>query len=262
MCAGRPSCWVLFEPCDLPGKPICWRNAPAGVSFRIWLSSLPLPAIQTFPSASMVMPCSTFGHCTSGPCGPQPRRYLPLASNSITGGADLQQRCVTGRFSFAFHSSGSRLEGRCTIQTWLSLGFTAIPATCPMTSCTPPSSGSGWGQLGSALNVGGPEAQPATNWMASTARTMRTLMLFPPLAGDYRHDACIDGAMRKFLSLLVCGMAALSFGAAAANNEDDGFVWIDANTKIKLIKPVSAAAGETKAPQPQPEEKKPEKRKK
>jgi hypothetical protein len=68
--------------------------------------------------------------------------------------------------------------------------------------------------------------------------------------------------MRKFLSLVVCGMAALSFGAAAANNEDDGFVWIDANTKIKLIKPVSAAAGETKAPQPQPEEKKPEKRKK
>jgi hypothetical protein len=57
-------------------------------------------------------------------------------------------------------------------------------------------------------------------------------------------------------------MAALSFGAAAANNEEDGFVWIDANTKIKLIKPVSAAAGETKAPRPQPEEKKPEKRKK
>ena len=75
--------------------------------------------------------------------------------------------------------------------------------------------------------------------------------------------------MAKFLSLLLCGLAAcslsgLSFSAAAANNEDDGFVWIDANTKIKLIKPVSAAAGETKAPQPQPqpEEKKPEKRKK
>jgi hypothetical protein len=37
------------------------------------------------------------------------------------------------------------------------------------------------------------------------------------------------------------------FGVAAANN-DDGFVWLDANTKIKLVKPVSASAGETKAP--------------
>ena len=36
---------------------------------------------------------------------------------------------------------------------------------------------------------------------------------------------------------------------AAANN-DDGFVWLDANTKIKVVKPVSAAAGETKAQQP------------
>jgi hypothetical protein len=68
--------------------------------------------------------------------------------------------------------------------------------------------------------------------------------------------------MAKFLSLLVCGLAGLSFGAAAANNEEDGFVWIDANTKIKLIKPVSAAAGETKAPESPPKEKKPEKRKK
>jgi hypothetical protein len=68
--------------------------------------------------------------------------------------------------------------------------------------------------------------------------------------------------MGKFLSLLVCGLAVLSFSAAAANNEDDGFVWLDANTKIKLVKPVSAASGETKAPEPQPKEKKPEKRKK
>ena len=68
--------------------------------------------------------------------------------------------------------------------------------------------------------------------------------------------------MGKFLSLLLCGMAAVSFGAAAANNDDDGFVWLDANTKIKLIKPVSAAGGETKAPEPQPKDKKPEKRKK
>jgi hypothetical protein len=48
-------------------------------------------------------------------------------------------------------------------------------------------------------------------------------------------------------------------GVAAANNEDDGFVWLDANTKIKVLKPVSAASGASKAPE---ERKKPEKRKK
>ncbi len=47
-------------------------------------------------------------------------------------------------------------------------------------------------------------------------------------------------------------------GVAAANN-DDGFIWVDANTKIRL-KPIgSAAAGGTaKAPEPKPEEKKKE----
>jgi hypothetical protein len=40
-----------------------------------------------------------------------------------------------------------------------------------------------------------------------------------------------------------------TFGVAAANNEtDDGFVWIDANTRIK-IKPVSTAGGGTSAPE-------------
>ena len=82
------------------------------------------------------------------------------------------------------------------------------------------------------------------------------------MAEDYRHGDCIAEAMGKFLSLLVCAMAALSFSVAAANHDDDGFVWLDANTKIKLVKPVSAAGGETKAPEPQPKEKKPEKRKK
>ena len=49
---------------------------------------------------------------------------------------------------------------------------------------------------------------------------------------------------------------------AAANN-DDGFVWLDANTRIKVVKPVSAAGGETKAPQsPQSKDKKTEKAKK
>ena len=45
-------------------------------------------------------------------------------------------------------------------------------------------------------------------------------------------------------------------GVAAANNEDDGFLWVDANTKIRL-KPIgSAAAGGTKAPEPKKEEEK------
>jgi hypothetical protein len=42
--------------------------------------------------------------------------------------------------------------------------------------------------------------------------------------------------------LLLASMLGLSFGIAAANNEDDGFIWIDANTRIK-VKPVSTTAG-------------------
>ena len=50
----------------------------------------------------------------------------------------------------------------------------------------------------------------------------------------------------------------LFFGVAAANN-DDGYIWLDANTRIKVLKPVSAGSGASKAPE---EAKKPEKRKK
>jgi hypothetical protein len=57
--------------------------------------------------------------------------------------------------------------------------------------------------------------------------------------------------MRKLLVLLV----GFSFNVGAANN-DDGFVWIDANTKIKLKPTGSAATGGTKAPEPKKEEKK------
>jgi hypothetical protein len=62
-------------------------------------------------------------------------------------------------------------------------------------------------------------------------------------------------AMADYLLLLLCGVAAvmISYTAGAAN--DDGFIWIDANTRIKVMKPVSAAAGETKAPQPKTEKK-------
>jgi len=44
--------------------------------------------------------------------------------------------------------------------------------------------------------------------------------------------------------MLLCALAVLSLsGLAAANNEtDDGFIWIDANTRIK-VKKVSTAAG-------------------
>ena len=54
--------------------------------------------------------------------------------------------------------------------------------------------------------------------------------------------------------LLACSGRRSRCGVAAANN-DDGFVWIDANTKIK-VKPVSrAGAGGTGAgPQPKEED--------
>jgi hypothetical protein len=58
--------------------------------------------------------------------------------------------------------------------------------------------------------------------------------------------------------MLLCGLAALCLsGVAAANNEDDGFIWIDANTRIK-VKKVSTAAGGASAPgkAPQKAEKK------
>ena len=59
--------------------------------------------------------------------------------------------------------------------------------------------------------------------------------------------------MARVLFLVVCMFA---YGVAAANNTDDGFIWIDANTRIK-IKPVgNAGSGSTKAPEPKKEEKK------
>jgi len=59
--------------------------------------------------------------------------------------------------------------------------------------------------------------------------------------------------MGIFRSLL-CGIVAVSFaGIAAANNDDDGFIWIDANTRIK-VKPVSTTAGSgATAPEKAPE---------
>ena len=59
--------------------------------------------------------------------------------------------------------------------------------------------------------------------------------------------------MVRLLALLLF----VSFSAAAANNED-GFVWIDANTKITLTPIGSSAAAGASAP----EQKAPEKPKK
>lgn len=43
---------------------------------------------------------------------------------------------------------------------------------------------------------------------------------------------------------------------AAANNDQDGFIWVDANTKIK-VKPIGSAAtgGTAKAPEPKKDKK-------
>jgi hypothetical protein len=67
--------------------------------------------------------------------------------------------------------------------------------------------------------------------------------------------------MPKLPSLLLCGAAAVSF-SAGASNQADGFVWLDANTKIKLTPIGKDAATGSTAPEPQKKDKrkkKPEK---
>lgn len=60
------------------------------------------------------------------------------------------------------------------------------------------------------------------------------------------------------MARILLGLVFLFTGGVAAANNDDGFVWVDANTKIRL-KPIgSAAAGGTKAPEPKKEEEKKE----
>ena len=55
--------------------------------------------------------------------------------------------------------------------------------------------------------------------------------------------------MRLLILLLAVPVA-----ASAAAPGDDGFIWIDANTRIKVVKPVGAATGAT-APEKAPEKK-------
>ena len=72
--------------------------------------------------------------------------------------------------------------------------------------------------------------------------------------------------MVVFRYLLLAAVLALPYGIAAANNDDDGFIWIDANTRIK-VKPVSTTAGggataPEKAPKKDEKDEKKEKTKK
>lgn len=67
--------------------------------------------------------------------------------------------------------------------------------------------------------------------------------------------------MSRLLKLLLCGVAAVWFSGAAAQKNDDGFVWIDANTKIRL-KPIGSAATGASAPEKAPEKPKNEKKEK
>ena len=52
----------------------------------------------------------------------------------------------------------------------------------------------------------------------------------------------------------------MPFAAVAANN-DDGYVWVDANTKIRL-KPIGSAATGATAPEPQKAPEQPQKARK
>ncbi len=68
--------------------------------------------------------------------------------------------------------------------------------------------------------------------------------------------------MRIFRPLVAVLLLWAPWSFAAANNQDDGFIWIDANTRIKVkpvaAKPVPDAAAGATAPEtaPKKEEKK------
>lgn len=50
------------------------------------------------------------------------------------------------------------------------------------------------------------------------------------------------------MARILLGLVFLFTGGVAAANNDDGFVWIDANTKIK-VKPIGSAAAGSGAPE-------------
>ena len=57
--------------------------------------------------------------------------------------------------------------------------------------------------------------------------------------------------MRLFRPLVAVLLLCAPWSFAAANNTDDGFIWIDANTRIK-VKPVATAGGGATAPEKTP----------
>ena len=114
MCAGRPSRVCDAEPLVPSSLPICWRNFPSGVNFRIWSPSL-LPPSQTLPSRSTWMPCSFLTQAGRRSAPPQEASRLPSGSNFSTGGAALQH-LVSGGFVCAPFSSSSSVAGRWMIQ--------------------------------------------------------------------------------------------------------------------------------------------------
>src|SRR6516164_9167476 len=71
MPAARLTCSVLLLSALTPPLPICNRNLPFLVNFRICPSPSPLPVIQTLSLASTAMPCS-----------PLPGRPSPLRRRS------------------------------------------------------------------------------------------------------------------------------------------------------------------------------------
>src|SRR3989442_4805202 len=72
MPAGRLRCVVSLLSAFTPPLPICSRNLPSLVNFRICPSPLPLPVNQTLSLSSTAMPCS-----------PLPGRPSPLRRRSV-----------------------------------------------------------------------------------------------------------------------------------------------------------------------------------
>src|SRR5882672_9361270 len=117
MPAGRLRWVVSLLSTDTPPLPICSRNFPSLVNLRTCPSPSPLPVSQTLSLASTAIPCSPLPgrpsplrrrssvqdwHSANAECNPprlnhsygaplteppQPWMYLPLGSNSTTGGA-------------------------------------------------------------------------------------------------------------------------------------------------------------------------------
>ena len=53
---------VSSLPLFFPAWPICIRNLPSRVNFRIWLSSFALPESHTLSLSSTKIPCSVLNH--------------------------------------------------------------------------------------------------------------------------------------------------------------------------------------------------------